>query len=83
MVMPWGKYQYRRMPMGIKNCPDIFQKVMNDLLGDLEYIRVYLDDILIISHDDYANHIDKLRVVFQRLNQIGFKINIKKCICHN
>ena len=33
-ILPWGKYQYQRLPMGIKCSPDIFQRVMNELLGD-------------------------------------------------
>jgi hypothetical protein len=47
IILPWGKYRYKRLPMGIKNSPDIFQAVINDLLGDLEFVQVYLDDILI------------------------------------
>ncbi len=42
MILPWGKYQYLRLPMRITNSPDIFQAVMMDVLGDLEYVRTYL-----------------------------------------
>ncbi len=35
--------------MGITNSPDIFQAVMMDVLGDLEYVCTYIDDILITS----------------------------------
>jgi hypothetical protein len=35
--------------MGIKTSPDIFQAVINDLLGDLDFAQVYLDDILIVK----------------------------------
>ena len=45
-----GKYQYQRLPMGIKNSPDVFQAVMMDILGDLEFVRTYIDDILITSN---------------------------------
>jgi hypothetical protein len=33
-ILSWGKYHYKRLPMGIKTSPDIFQAVINDLLGD-------------------------------------------------
>jgi Reverse transcriptase (RNA-dependent DNA polymerase) len=46
-ILPWGKYKYLRLPMGIKNSPDIFQAIMHNILGDLEYSSAYIDDILI------------------------------------
>jgi hypothetical protein len=33
--LPWGKYQYKRLPMGVKTSPDIFQRIMYELLGDI------------------------------------------------
>jgi hypothetical protein len=46
-ILPWGKYQYKRLPMGVKTSPDIFQRIMYGLLGDIPNIQVYLDNILI------------------------------------
>ena len=48
-VFPWGKYAYQRLPMGIATSPDIFQKAMNDIFGDLDYVIACLDDTLILS----------------------------------
>ena len=31
IILPWGKYSYKRLPMGVANYPDIFQQKMNDL----------------------------------------------------
>ena len=78
-ILPWGKYCYKRLPMGIKNATDIFQNVMMELLGDLPYIRVYLDDILITTKDTYEDHMDKLHEVLTRLEQAGFRANLRKC----
>ena len=33
---------------------DVFQKAMNDIFGDLDYVLVYLDGILISSKDNHA-----------------------------
>jgi hypothetical protein len=44
-MLPWGKYQYKRLPMGVKTNPDIFQRKMYELLDDIPNIQVYLDGI--------------------------------------
>jgi hypothetical protein len=30
-ILPWGKYQYKRLPMGVKTSPDVFQRIMYEL----------------------------------------------------
>jgi hypothetical protein len=52
-ILPWGKYQYERLPMGVITSPDIFQRVMYELLGDIPKKQVYLDDILITSNGTF------------------------------
>ena len=42
---PFGNYRYNRLPMGVKQSPDIAQEVMEDLFRDLPYTEVYIDDI--------------------------------------
>jgi putative transposase len=79
IILPWGKYWYKRLPMGIKNSPDVFQAVINDLLGDLDFVQVYLDDILITSNGSFQDHLDKLSVVFKRLKNANFCANLHKC----
>ena len=51
-ILPWGKYSYERLPIIIATSPDIFQKPMNDIFGNLDYVLVYLDDILILSNEE-------------------------------
>jgi hypothetical protein len=46
VVFPWGKYSYKRLPMGIAGSPDIFQEKMLELMESLEFVRAYLDDLL-------------------------------------
>ena len=48
-TLPWGKYAYKRLPMGIVCAPDIFQSIMMDLHGDLDYVLVYIDNILLLQ----------------------------------
>ena len=78
IVLPWGKYEYQRLPMGLSNSPDIFQEKMSILMSDLEYVRAYIDDLLVISKDDWTDHLEKLEEVFKRLQDAGLKVNARK-----
>ena len=78
IILPWGKYKYLRLPMGIAGSPDIFQAKMSDLMSELEYVRVYLDDLLIITRDTWNDHLLKLKPVLIRLKQAGLRINAAK-----
>ncbi len=77
-VLPWGKYEYLRLPMGLDNSPDIFQEEMSELMGNLYFIKTYLDDVLIISSGSYEDHLSKLRAALAILQATGLKINIFK-----
>ena len=47
-MLLWGKFENQKLPMGLCNSPDIFQEKMNELFNGLEYVRIYIDDLLII-----------------------------------
>ena len=59
IVLPWGKYKYVKLPMGLCNSSDIFQEKMNELFDGLEYIRAYIDDLLILTNGTWEDHIEK------------------------
>ena len=46
--------------MGLFNCLHILQEIMKELFNDLEYVRTYIDNLLIISNKSFENHINKL-----------------------
>ena len=78
IVLPWGKFEYQKLPMGLCNSPDIFQEKMNELFIGLEYVRAYIDDLLVISNGSFEDHLNKLDVVFKKLQDAGFKVNAEK-----
>ena len=53
IVLPWGKYEYQRLPMGLCNSPDIFQEKMSELMQEIECVRAYIDDILIVTNGPF------------------------------
>ena len=78
IVTPWGKYEYLRLPMGLCNSPDIFQERMHELMSGLDFVRAYIDDILVMTTSDWDDHLSKLDEVLTRLGSVGLKVNIRK-----
>lgn len=74
-----GHYEYCRMPFGLKNAPSSFQRIMDNILRGLqnEICLVYLDDIIIYS-TSLQEHIDRLKLVFDRLRSSNFKVQMDK-----
>lgn len=54
---------------------------MEECLGDLHHhvCFIYLDDAIVFSGDSFSEHMDRLRLVFQRLKDCGIKLSPKKC----
>jgi hypothetical protein len=61
IIFPWGKYSYQRLPIGFAGLADIFQAEMGNLMATLEYIRGYIDDLLVITKGSLDDHLDKLK----------------------
>ena len=66
--------------MGIACALDIFQSIMMDLLGDLDYVLFYIDDNLLLQCHGKTeeDHLKKMKTVLKRLNDIGFRANLRK-----
>ena len=78
IVLPWGKYEYQKLPMGLCNSPDIFQENMSDLFRGFDYVREYIDDLLITSSGFLQDHLSKVEQVLQRLQKAGLRVNVNK-----
>ena len=63
IITEFGKFRYNCLPMGMCNSGDIFQSKVEDLLGDIEGIKTYIGDIIVLSKDIFENHIDQLRII--------------------
>lgn len=74
-----GHYEFLRMPFGLKNAPSTFQRVMDNVLHDLQgnICLVYMDDIIIYS-TSLQEHINHIKLVFERLRNANLKIQIDK-----
>ncbi len=51
---------------------------MSDLMATLEFVRTYLDDLLIITKRSLEEHLEKISMVLTRLQDPVLKINANK-----
>jgi hypothetical protein len=77
IITPFGLYEFLRMPFGLKNAAQAFQRLMDTVCQGLDFTFVYIDDILVASKDAQA-HKQHLNLLFQRLQNYGLVINISK-----
>jgi hypothetical protein len=78
VITPFGLWEFLWMPFGLKNAGLTFQRLMDRLGADLDFVFIYLDDILVAS-PDVETHKQHLHTVLQRLRQFGLVLNLEKC----
>lgn len=79
ITTPFGLYEFLRMGFGLRNAAQTFQRFLHDeVLRDLDYIFVYIDDVIIASESEIV-HKRHVREVLSRLDKYGITINIAKC----
>jgi transposase InsO family protein len=74
-----GVWQYKRMPFGLTNAPATFARLMDKVLGGLQYdyCLAYLDDIIIASRS-FEEHMKHLDEVFSRLRAAKLTVKLEK-----
>ena len=77
-VFPWGKCEYQKLKINLCNSPNIFQEKTNELFNGLDYVKTYIDDLLIISNKSSEDHIKKLGKIVSKLKSADFKVNADK-----
>lgn len=79
IITPFGLFEFLVMPYGLKNASQTFQRFVDSVFRDLEYVFVYIDDILVMSKS-HAEHKHHLETVFSRLREHALTINPNKCV---
>ena len=78
ITTPFGLYHFKRMPFGLRNAAQTFQRFIDTVVRDLPFVYAYIDDILVASTDQ-QQHEEHLRQLFARLSEFGVVINPDKC----
>jgi len=68
------------MPFGFKNAGTTYQRAMNSMFHDFidKFMQVYIDDIVVKSSSE-EDHLERLRLSFERMRKYGLKMNPLKC----
>jgi len=77
---PKGIYCYKGMPFGLKNAGATYQRAMQKIFDDMlhQHVECYVDDLMVKSKEK-KNHLQDLRLVFERLRRFQLKMNPLKC----
>ncbi len=77
---PNGHFEWTCMPFGLKGAPLTFQRTMNNISGDMlgNSVYIYLDDIIIASKD-MTSHVEILKSMLKRLQDLDLKLKLTKC----
>ena len=79
IATPFGLFEFVRMPFGLRNAAQTFQRFIDEALRDLPFVYAYIDDLL-VSSSSMEEHEHHLRQLFNRLSQYGIVINPAKCV---
>ena len=76
---PFGVFEFRRMPFGLRNVAQTFQRFIDQVLRGHDFCHVYIDDVLIASRTT-EEHKVHIHLVLQCFVQYGILINPVKCV---
>ena len=79
VLSPWGgAYVFKRLAFGLSNGPSSWQKYVDSILGDIDGLFIYLDDVLLCAKDE-EQHMSLLNKVFKRLQEHNLTLALDKC----
>ena len=78
VTTPFGLLEFVRMPFGLRNASETFQRFVDQVLRGLSFTVSNIDDVLIASTTQ-EEHLEHLKLVFERLAKHGIIINPNKC----
>ena len=79
VTTPFGAFEFLTMPFGLRNAASTFQRFMDEVVRDLDFVYNYMDDILVASASP-EEHVTHLRLLFERFQKYQVRINPDKCV---
>ncbi len=75
IVMPFGKYCYNVLPMGLKCSPNFAQETLENIFRDIDDAEVYINDIGAFS-SNWEHHLQLLHTILTKLQENSFTVNL-------
>ena len=76
--LPFGKFEYVKVPSRLAQAPAYFQELMTGILKDFPFTIAYLDDIIIFSKTP-QEHLSHIHMVFKKLKSANLSRKKTKC----
>ncbi|GFS02824.1 polyprotein [Elysia marginata] len=73
-----GLFKYKRLPYGISACPEIWQRTIESIFGNIPSTVGYFDNMF-ITGPDTATHLKTLETIFKRCKEKGLTLKRQKC----
>ena len=85
IIMPFGMFKFLCLPFGLRNAVITFQRMMDQIQGELPFCFVYDEDILMFLPDlifrpDLDTHMHNLRHLFKLLHLQGLNLSLPMCV---
>ena len=77
---PFGTFAFRKMPFGLCNAPETFQRCMMGIFSDMIEIilEIFMDDFSVFG-DSFESCLENLRKVLERCQEKNLVLNWEKC----
>ncbi|CAH8512634.1 unnamed protein product [Dicrocoelium dendriticum] len=79
VITPFGLFEFLRMPFGLRNAVQTFQRFIDSVTGSLDFVYPYIDDILVASASK-EQHAEHLSILFDRLAANVITVNPDICV---
>lgn len=71
-ITPFGRFCFHRLPFGISSAPEIFQRLMSQMLAGLPGTVCMMDDVLVYGATQQEH--DRLEKVLEQIQDSGFSV---------
>ncbi|GJW24547.1 reverse transcriptase domain-containing protein [Tanacetum coccineum] len=80
LTCPYGTFAYRRMPFGLCNAPDTFQRCMMAIFHDMieKTMEVFMDDFSVFG-DSFDSCLSNLEKMLKQCEDTHLVLNWEKC----
>ncbi|MGH7954975.1 MAG: reverse transcriptase family protein [Gloeomargaritales cyanobacterium] len=77
IVLPWGKYSFKKLPLGFWSASDIFQFCMNIVFSDMHDDMIYFDNNILFTKSTFLHHVERLAEALRRLQAYDLHCHVE------